>query len=175
MSAASNAANDNKNGNKNSSVKQNAQQNAKKSNFAFLPETFRINSVRARFAAACVLAAGICAILIKSYLPIMQALNFDFRETAVHRDLLLMRGIVLYPFALLLCSWLCLGSRIVNRTLHRFRWAFGAAIIIFCTLASLHGSSLNIYNFFLGGDLQQDTIFGTARIMRSDEYSVGTP
>lgn len=179
MSATSNAANDNKNGNKNSSVKQNAQQNAqqnaKKSNFAFLPETFRINSVRARFAAACVLAAGICAILIKSYLPIMQALNFDFRETAVHRDLLLMRGIVLYPFALLLCSWLCLGSRIVNRTLHRFRWAFGAAIIIFCTLASLHGSSLNIYNFFLGGDLQQDTIFGTARIMRSDEYSVGTP
>lgn len=61
------------------------------------------------------------------------------------------------------------------RWLHRWRWALGGAIITAGTAANLNGSSLNAwYASIFNGDLAHDVVFGTPRVLRTDEYIVGT-
>lgn len=85
------------------------------------------------------------------------------------------RFLFLFPFLLIPALWLEIGFSPVNDWLHRHRWQIGAGIIVAAVLLDISGSSLGMWNFWMGGDLSQDVVFGTPRASRTDEYSVMTP
>lgn len=63
----------------------------------------------------------------------------------------------------------------VNSFLHRKRWWIGAGIVALAVIFDVNGSSLGMWNSWLGMPVGQDVVFGTPRAIRSDEFSVGTP
>ena len=44
-----------------------------------------------------------------------------------------------------------------------------------CVLLNISGSSIGMWNYWLGHDMSTDVVWGTPRIIRTDEYVVGTP
>ncbi|MBT1161480.1 hypothetical protein JS541_06465 [Bifidobacterium sp. SO1] len=75
----------------------------------------------------------------------------------------------------LLCFLLFCGSRRTGEWLHRYRWAIGVVFIAAAVLLNVSGSSLGMWNDWLGHDMSQGVVWGTPRSIRSDEYIVGTP
>lgn len=59
--------------------------------------------------------------------------------------------------------------------LHKKRWWIGLGIVGAAVLLDVNGSSLGMWNFWLGRDMSEDIILGTPRPIRTDEYIVGTP
>lgn len=59
----------------------------------------------------------------------------------------------------------------------KYRYAFGAAAVLVCTLLSISGSSNSFYDYFLNDSdgMGTQVLFGTARPIRSDEWAVQTP
>ncbi len=85
------------------------------------------------------------------------------------------RVLFFFPFLLVPLLWFELGFSTVNQWLHNHRWQIGAGIVIVAVLLDISGSSLGMWNFWMGSDLSQDVVFGTPRASRTDEYSVMTP
>lgn len=67
------------------------------------------------------------------------------------------------------------GIRRTGMTLHRCRFTIGAVLVALAVILDISGSSLGMWNYWLGSDLSQDVIWGTPRAIRTDEYVVGTP
>ena len=84
-------------------------------------------------------------------------------------------------FLLILMSLLVIGVMIafgvkpVGMWMHRHRFILGASVIAACVLLNISGSSIGMWNYWLGHDMSTDVVWGTPRIMRTDEYVVGTP
>ena len=86
-----------------------------------------------------------------------------------------LRCIILGIIAIVPVSWICFKFRTVNLFLHKYRYAIGGAIIIIAVILNISGSSLGMWNFWLGHDMYSDVVFGTPRPLRTDEYVVNTP
>ena len=54
------------------------------------------------------------------------------------------------------------------------RYKIGIALILFCVLFEINGSSIGVYGNYLSTE-DEDLIFGIPRTIRSDEYAVFTP
>ena len=59
----------------------------------------------------------------------------------------------------------------------RYRWAIALAVFLLCVCLRLHGSSIGIYNevFPTQIRMEETTLFGVPRWIRSDEFGVATP
>ncbi|PKU90963.1 hypothetical protein CQR48_0398 [Bifidobacterium thermophilum] len=126
-----------------------------------------------RLIAAAAFAGGASLLLLRQYVPIFNALGMKIQEHPSHQ-VLLIRLMLMFLVMLLIGSWIFVGWSRVNEWLHRRRWWIGLCVVVIATLLNLSGSSLNIWNAFLGRDWQENTVFGIPRTIRSDEYAVNT-
>ena len=100
-------------------------------------------------------------------------LSLHLSKTELHIKLL--RFVILIPIWTLVCSFFAFGFAKVGNWLHRNRFYIGAGIIVSAVVLNISGSSLGMWNFWLGEDGTQDLVFGVLRPIRTDEYVVGTP
>lgn len=100
-------------------------------------------------------------------------LNLHLPKTELHIRLL--RFVIFLPLWALVCSFFAFGFTKVGDWLHCHRFYVGAGVIVSAVVLNISGSSLGIWNFWLGEDDTQDLVFGVPRSIRSDEYAVGTP
>lgn len=82
--------------------------------------------------------------------------------------------LILVPL-LVIGAMIAFGVRPVGMWLHRHRFILGASVIAACVLLNISGSSIGMWNYWLGHDMSTDVVWGTPRIIRTDEYVVGTP
>jgi hypothetical protein len=117
---------------------------------------------------------GLCFVF--AYPSLAQAL-FHIAPVSIisGKRVLALRFIISFPFFALLGSWMFLGFRYTNDFLHRYRYLMGAAVICCAVLLNVNGSSLGMWNGWLGHNMFQDVVFGTPRAIRTDEYVVNTP
>lgn len=70
----------------------------------------------------------------------------------------------------------CFGYKAVIKLLLKYRWIIGLGIIIFCTLFKISGSSISRFNEYINDDKTSiDTIIGSSKEIRTDEWAVFTP
>lgn len=65
-----------------------------------------------------------------------------------------------------------MGKRLLS-TIYRFRWAIALAVLALCVIFELSGSSIGALVAMMGG--ADESLLGTARSIRSDEFAVFTP
>lgn len=82
--------------------------------------------------------------------------------------------LILVPL-LVIGAMIAFGVKPVGMWMHRHRFMLGASVIAACVLLNISGSSLGMWNYWLGHDMSTDVVWGTPRIIRTDEYVVGTP
>lgn len=82
--------------------------------------------------------------------------------------------LILMPL-LVIGAMIAFGVKPVGMWMHRHRFILGASVIAACVLLNISGSSIGMWNYWLGHDMSTDVVWGTPRIMRTDEYVVGTP
>lgn len=82
--------------------------------------------------------------------------------------------LILMPL-LVIGAMIAFGAKPVGMWMHRHRFILGASVIAACVLLNISGSSIGMWNYWLGHDMSTDVVWGTPRIMRTDEYVVGTP
>ena len=99
--------------------------------------------------------------------------NLHLSKTELHIKLL--RFVILLPIWALACSFLTFGFANVSNWLHRNRFYIGVGVIASAVILNISGSSLGMWNVWLGEDGTQDLVFGVPRPIRTDEYVVGTP
>ena len=135
-----------------------------------------VMNIRSRMVLALIGAAAFSAVGVVAY-PTMSSLLFGTVADQVHDELhlVVLRFILLLPIALILLSWLLAGFEKTNLWLHRNRFRLGIAIVVAAVVLNISGSSLGMWNFWLGHDMYQDVVYGTPRAIRSDEYIVNTP
>lgn len=135
-----------------------------------------VMTIRSRMVLALIGAAAFSAVGAVAY-PRISSLLFEIAGDQVHNELhlVILRFILLFPVALMLLSWLLVGFDKTNLWLHRNRFRLGIAIVTAAVVLNISGSSLGMWNFWLGHDMYQDVVYGTPRAIRSDEYIVNTP
>ncbi|KAB7790337.1 DUF7657 domain-containing protein [Bifidobacterium leontopitheci] len=87
-------------------------------------------------------------------------------------------GIRFIVFTLVLAVPVCaiaFGIRRTGMALHKYRFIIGAGIVALSVALNISGSSMGMWNYWLGGDMSQGVVWGTPRPIRTDEYIVGTP
>ena len=82
--------------------------------------------------------------------------------------------LILMPL-LVIGAMIAFGVKPVGMWMHRHRFMLGASVIAACVLLNISGSSIGMWNYWLGHDMSTDVVWGTPRIIRTDEYVVGTP
>lgn len=82
--------------------------------------------------------------------------------------------LILMPL-LVIGSMIAFGVKPVGMWMHHHRFILGASVIAACVLLNISGSSIGMWNYWLGHDMSTDVVWGTPRIIRTDEYVVGTP
>lgn len=82
--------------------------------------------------------------------------------------------LILMPL-LVIGAMIAFGVKPVGMWMHRHRFILGASVIAACVLLNISGSSIGMWNYWLGHDMSTDVVWGTPRIIRTDEYVVGTP
>ena len=123
-------------------------------------------------------AAGACllAALATAATPLMLRIMFGLEQNGgdtpyrIH----MLRFLIFLTPATLLTGCLAYGVSRVGGWLHRHRFAIGAIIILGAVLLDINGSSMGIWNEWMGGDKADGVIWGTPRSGRTDEYAVGT-
>ena len=70
--------------------------------------------------------------------------------------------------------WLLFKSKLLLDYIYRYRYIIALVILIVGTVLEISGSSIAEWQKFIGG-AENGTIFGTSRIMRSDDVFVWTP
>lgn len=128
----------------------------------------------ARLALTLLVAAVISCGCVKAY-PWFSAKVFNLTLAGADLHIKLLRLAILFPIWTLVCSWFSFGLSQVGEWLHRNRFRLGAAIILAAVVLNISGSSLAIWNSWLGRNGTQDLVFGAPRPIRTDEYVVGTP
>ncbi len=68
-----------------------------------------------------------------------------------------------------------LSNRRMLERLFRYRYLVGLALLVMLVVFEVSGSSLSIWGQYLGEPRYQGVLFGTPRIIRSDEWMVSTP
>ena len=135
-----------------------------------------VRSVRWRKLVGAIIGALACSIILALGAPIIQQHIFKLTfGVAPQVYIVLLRVLVLFvPFLLL---WFCFlyGFRAIGHIVHRYRFAIGCGIILFAVILNVNGSSLGMWNYWLGHDMSTDVVWGIPRIIRTDEYVVGTP
>ncbi|MBW3079652.1 hypothetical protein KIH76_10695 [Bifidobacterium sp. 81T8] len=107
--------------------------------------------------------------------PRFLSLLFHLDSIDTTRSVVIIRFLWFAMPVSLLCFLLFCGPRRTGEWLHRYRWAIGAALIAVAVLLNVSGSSLGMWDDWLGHDMSQGVVWGTPRSIRSDEYIVGTP
>lgn len=128
----------------------------------------------ARLALTLLAAAIISSVCVKAY-PWFSAKVFNLTLAGTELHIKLLRLAILFPIWTLVCSWFSFGLSQVGEWLHRNRFRLGAAIILAAVVLNISGSSLAVWNSWLGRNGAQDLVFGAPRPIRTDEYVVGTP
>lgn len=102
---------------------------------------------------------------------------FRLSLTGNNQDIrvLLIRFLIVLAVLSVPAAWISFGFTTVNMWLHKKRWWIGLGIVGAAVLLDVNGSSLGMWNFWLGRDMSEDIILGTPRPIRTDEYIVGTP
>ncbi len=116
-----------------------------------------VMNIRSRMVLALIGAAAFSAVGVVAY-PTMSSLLFGTVADQVHDELhlVVLRFILLLPIALILLSWLLAGFEKTNLWLHRNRFRLGIAIVVAAVVLNISGSSLGMWNFWLGHDMYQD-------------------
>lgn len=127
-----------------------------------------------RLALTLLVAAIISCGCVKAY-PWFSAKVFNLTLAGADLHIKLLRLAILFPIWTLVCSWFSFGLPMVGDWLHRNRFRLGAAIILAAVVLNVSGSSMAVWNIWLGRNGTQDLVFGTPRPIRTDEYVVGTP
>ena len=127
-----------------------------------------------RLALTLLVAAIISCVCVKAY-PWFSAKVFNLTLAGVDLHIKLLRLAILFPIWTLVCSWFSFGLPTVGDWLHRNRFRLGVAIILAAVVLNVNGSSMAVWNIWLGRNGTQDLVFGTPRPIRTDEYVVGTP
>jgi hypothetical protein len=130
----------------------------------------------ARLGISVILAAAASSFLVHSY-PTMafQLFHINSRDVFANPRMLVLRFILVFPVFLLLGSWFSFGFHRTNSWLHRYRFVLGVFIVFAAVVVNINGSSLGMWNGWLGHTPFGDVVFGAPRAIRTDEYVVGTP
>lgn len=82
-------------------------------------------------------------------------------------------------FAGFIFCFLCLcyisKKNTLLETAYKFRYPIGFFFVFLFVMLEIHGSSIGMWNEYLGGTENLNTLFGKARPIRSDEWAVSTP
>jgi hypothetical protein len=121
--------------------------------------------------------AVICALGAVGIYPMVARHLFDsdtsFSSTPLHINLI---RFVLFSLLLTVpAAWVKWGFAHTNNWLYSHRFLIGASLVAGAVILNISGSSLGVWNAFLGKSQFQDVVFGTPRVLRSDEYAVNTP
>ncbi|MBT1175648.1 hypothetical protein JS530_09090 [Bifidobacterium sp. LC6] len=111
-----------------------------------------------------------------SVVPALQESVFGLITDAVQRKrIVVIRALIASTVFALVLFCCVFGPSKVGRLLHRYRFAAGAAVVFAAVALNISGSSLGMWNFWLGHDMASDVVWGTPRALRTDEYVVTTP
>ncbi|KAB7122627.1 hypothetical protein GBD14_11945, partial [Bifidobacterium longum] len=115
-----------------------------------------------RLALTLLVAAIISCGCVKAY-PWFSAKVFNLTLAGADLHIKLLRLAILFPIWTLVCSWFSFGLPMVGDWLHRNRFRLGAAIILAAVVLNVSGSSMAVWNIWLGRNGTQDLVFGTPR------------
>lgn len=138
-----------------------------------VPSPHFAKGLRASAAVICALA---CSAFFVGVAPVIQRHVFRLSSSiAPGTHIMFLRAVVAFvPFCLLWSCCLCGLHRVADR-IHKYRFVLGALVILCVVVLNISGSSLGMWNFWLGHDMSADVVWGTPRPIRTDEYIVGTP
>ncbi len=117
------------------------------------------------------LVAGIYAFWLEGVADASRAGNMLFyvRRACVSKKVCLL-AVLLFAIFLLYDHY---GARFVS-FLYAWRFAIAAALFVLCVVCELNGSSIGVWQAYMGGT-DTGTLLGAARPIRSDEWAVSTP
>lgn len=125
---------------------------------------------------AAVVVIAVSAVLAYWYPSISRRIfNFTFQAGDTSRRVVVIRFLLILPLISLVASWIVIGWSKTNEWLHRRRFWIGAAMVLLAVLLDINGSSLGVWNQYLGRSSGLDVVFGVPRPLRTDEFAINTP
>lgn len=125
-------------------------------------------TMRRRIVVACLVAVLADVMILALYDEYSQNVNHSVRIIGT-------QFIVILPVLIIFGCWIFVGWRKTNTFLHDYRFLLGAGLVAIAVVLNINGSSMGVWNVWLNSGPDSGAVFGSPRLIRTDEYVVGTP
>ncbi|TPF77999.1 MULTISPECIES: hypothetical protein [unclassified Bifidobacterium] len=121
-------------------------------------------------------SVGCAVVFAVKAIPVLQEVFFNLiSSNTILITIIALRACIASMFFMLIISCVVYGSSKVGLFLHSRRLLFGFILVIGAVILNINGSSLGMWNYWLGHDASVGVVWGTPRAIRTDEYATGTP